>query len=111
MALLPIGKALRQAALFAHRTDQGNQFDHHQCRRETPQCVRSVKTSRDEQERQARDEAQDEAEEILPPALGEGGKVFVGFFRCHSALPCSARSGRDRRPDTTSRGASPLSRP
>ena len=110
MHSLAIGKTLRKAPLFAHRTDQRDQFDHDQRRREATQGVRAVEASRDEQERQTRHEAQNEAEEILPPTFCQGGEVFVRFFRCHPAGPCSARSGRDKRSETTSRGAPPVSK-
>ncbi len=111
MHSLTIGKTLRKAPLFAHRTDQRDQFDHDQRRREATQSVRAIEASRDEQERQTRDEAQNEAEEILPPAFCQGGEVFVRFFPCHPVRSCSARSGRERRLETTSRGTPPFRRP
>ena len=110
MAVVAVGEPLRKSALFAHRAQQRDQFYHHQRRGEAAQRIGAVKAPGDEQEGQPRDQPQDEAKEILPSALGQRGQVLVGFFVGHSALPCSARSGRDSSADTTARGSSPLSR-
>ena len=111
MDALAVGHALRQPALLAHGAHQRDQFDHHQRGCEHAQRFRPVEAARDEQEGQARQQAQQEPEEVLPSALGEGGHVFVGLSGCHPALPCSALSGRARMPDTVVRGSSPLMRP
>ena len=110
MRVLAFGQALRQPAFLAHGAHQRHQFDHHQRRGEATQRVRAVEAAGNEEEGQPRNQPQNEAEEILPSALGQRGQVLVGFFVGHSALPCSARSGRDSSADTTARGSSPLSR-
>ena len=109
MRVFPFGKALRKAALLAHGTQQGDQFDHDQCRSEAAQRIGSVKAARDEQERQARQQAQQEAEEILPSALREGGQVFILRGGTHPASPSSALSGRASMPSTTALGLPPCS--
>jgi hypothetical protein len=79
MALVAICQPLRQSALFAHRAQQRDQFDHHQRRSKAAQRVGAVQAPGDKQERQPRDQPQDEANEVLPSALGQRGKVFIRF--------------------------------
>ena len=109
-SLLAIGQSLCEPALFAHRTHQCDEFDHDESRCKAAQRLGAVEAAGDEQERQARQQAQQEADEILPSALGDGGQVFVISSGSHPASPCSALSGRARMPSTTDFGSSPLRR-
>ncbi len=110
MRLLVLGQALREPAFLAHGANQRDQFDHHQRRGEAAQRIGAVEPPGDEQEGQPRDEPKEEAEEVLPSALGQRGEVFVWLFFAHPAASCSARNGRASSAVTTSPGASPLRR-
>ena len=72
------GQRLREATLQAERCDERGEFDHHHGEREAADEVRTVEPARDEQERDARGEAQDEACDIGAAALGERIDV-LGF--------------------------------
>ena len=91
MHSLAIGKTLRKAPLFAHRTDQRDQFDHDQRRREATQGVRAVEASRDEEERQTRDEAQNETEKRQNSSISKTVRscshwAKLSFAQCALAL-------------------------
>src|SRR5690606_13023227 len=83
---------LGKAAFLADRGKLARQFDGHQRIGEASERFSTVEPPGDEQERHARGKAQEEAEEVRPPALGQGGYIAAVMFFAQRACP-SARSG------------------
>ena len=81
MGLVGGRELLGEAALEAHGRELGGELDHDHRISEAAEQLRPVKMAGDEQEGDARDQPDDEAEEVGPPALGEGGDIVVGAGR------------------------------
>ena len=81
-----------QAALEAQGRELCDQFDDEHGKGETPHGFGAVPTPRDIKKGQARDEAQDESEEIGASALGKRGGIGVAQFGVGAML----RLGRAR---------------
>src|SRR3546814_15900445 len=81
------GKLLGQPALQPQRRQLGGEFDDDDRIGETAKRLRAVHPPGDEQERQARGEAQQKAEEVGPSPFGKRGEI------AHS-LSCPASRAR-----------------
>lgn len=79
MGMRPIGTGQRlgEPALEAQRGEQRRDFDHQHRDRIAADNVRAIGAAGDEQERQPGGEAQDEAENVGSPALGERVDVLA----------------------------------